>query len=236
MQTRSKQALGTIIFIAGLFISLGLAVVAIWGDFEAMSYFYNGAGYRSFSGLNCPVLMSRGEVETVSATFDNGSNEVIQPYYRVEISGTSASRRLEDQVPVAAHSSKRVQWTVSASDVDLGLFVMVKMDVLPIAGYSTRESTCGIVVLNMGGLSGGQVLSGGIGLSLIGIVLGLGLRETARRSTGGKDLSVRNALRAAGVASLLGLLTGLMGWWLIGVLFSAMTVLLLVILLRMTVT
>ncbi len=236
MQTISKQALGTIIFLAGLFLGLALAVVAIWGDFEAMSYFYSGAGYPSFNGLSCPVLMSRAETGTVSATFNNPSNEEIKPYYQVEISGSVADRTLENQIPVAAHSSRTVMWTVNANDIDLGSFVLIKMDILPMAGYSTRETTCGIVVLNLGSLTGSQVLTWGVVLSLLGIVLGLVIRQIGQKDLPGRSLSIRNVMRAAGIVVCAALLAGLLGWWLLGLLLVAMTILLLVILLRMAVT
>ena len=38
-------------------------------------------------------------------------------------------------------------WTVDAHDIDLGNFILVKVDVLPVAGYRTREATCGILVV-----------------------------------------------------------------------------------------
>ena len=236
MQTGQKKTLGTVLFLAGVLIGLGLAVLSIWGDYEAMSYFYSGAGYAGFSGLHCPALMARGQTTTISARLDNPGNEDIQPYYQVQISGIEGLRNLENQVTVPPHSSKTVEWTASASDIDLGSFVMVKMDILPMAGYSTREATCGMIVLNLGGLNGRQIVGWGLGLSLLGIVIGLVLRESGPETLGSKGLSIRNEMRATGVLTCLALLTALSGSWLFGVLFCAVTLLLLVILLRMAVS
>jgi hypothetical protein len=233
MKGRTKRTLGTVIFVLGLLLGLALAIVVLWGDFEATSYFNSGAGYAPFGGLNCPALMSPSEVATLSATFDNPGNREIQPYYEVEISGAAASRGLEGQPQVAAHSSKTVSWTVDANDIDLGYFVMTRIDVLPFAGNPARESTCGIVVLNLLGLSGSQILGLWLGASLIGIVLGLGMSETGNEAGDRKERSVQNGLRAGGVAVLLALLTALIGSWVISLIFSAITILLLLILLRM---
>ncbi len=236
MQTKSKQSWGTVIFLAGVLLGIVLAVLAVWGDFEAMSYFYSGAGYAGFNGLKCPVLLTSSEVAPVSARLDNPGSEEVQPYYQVEISGIARTRKLENQVAVPAHSSKTVQWTVSAADVDLGEFVMVKMDILPMAGYSTREATCGMVVLGFGGLSGGQVFGWGLALSLLAIFFGLVIRESGPQPLGGKQMSIRNGLRATGVLACLALFAALSGSWLFGMLFSALTILLLVILLRLAVS
>ncbi len=228
--------MGTGIFLAGVLLGIILAALTVWGDFEAMSYFYTGAGYAGFNGLKCPALLSHDEVATVSARLDNSTDGDIEPYYQVEVSGIAGTRKLENQVTVPAHSSKTVQWTVSSADLDLGSFVMVKMDILPMAGYSTREATCGMVVLNLGGLSGSLVVDCGLALSLLAILVGLVLREMGPEPLGGKELSLRNGLRATGVVTCLALFAALSGSWLFGVLFSAVTILLLVILLRMAVS
>jgi hypothetical protein len=232
MQTKSKHALGNVIFLVGMFIGLGMAIAAVWGDFEGMSYFYNGAGYDSFGGLICPVLMSRSDVSSVSASFDNPTDQEIKPYYKVNVSGRSTLRQIEDQVTVPAHGSRSVEWTVDANDIDLGYFIIMKMDVLPVAGYSTREATCGIIVLSLMGLTGGQIFGWALAASLLGIVLGLGLRESGNEIATGKALSFRNGMRAAGVAVSLAMLTGFVGSWLIGIVFCAISILLLIILLQ----
>ncbi len=236
MQAISKRKWGPIIFLAGSLIGLVMAILVTWGDYEAASYFNSGAEYESFSGLACPALMSRSEVATVSATFSNPSSKEIQPYYEAEISGAAASRHLEDQLPVPPHASRTVSWTVSSKDIDLGSFVMVKLDVLPFAGNPARETTCGMVVLNTGALTGGEVLAGGIGLSLLGMLAGLGLGETGRDVGDKKAQSISNVLRAVGVATLLALLTALAGSWLISVILCAITILTLAILLRVATT
>lgn len=236
MQTKQRKKLGTILFLTGVVLALGLAGLASWSDYEAMSYFYTGAGYAGFNGLHCPVLMSRGETPTISATLDNPSAEAVQPYYQVQISGIAGFRNIENQVTVQPHSKQTVQWTVSANDVDLGSLVMVKMDILPMAGYSTREGTCGMVVLSIGGLTGEEVAGAMLGLGLLGILVGLILREAGSEPIADKDLSIRGAMRTAGVLACLALFAALSGSWLFGILFIAVAVLLLVILLRLAVS
>jgi hypothetical protein len=231
MQTNSTRTSGTIIFVLAVLISLGLAIAAIWGDYEAMSYFYNGASYEMFDGLQCPVLMSPSEVATVSARFDNPDAEEIMPYYRFRVDGLTATRDIEAQIRVPPHGSATAQWTVDANDVNLGFFVLIKLNVLPIAGFPTREATCGIMVLNLLSLRGGPLLGLALGASLLGIVVGLGLRERGSGVLRPRELSARNGLRATGITALLAMLAGFMSWWLIGLLFCAATILLLVIML-----
>ncbi len=232
MQTNTSKLWGTLIYIVGLLLALLLALAAIWGDFEAVSYFNTGGSYAQFGGLHCPILISQSEVAPVSATFENGTDKTIEPYYEVQISGMAAQRSFDKQLQLLPHSSMTVRWTVSASDIDLGWFVMVRLTVLPFAGNPAREATCGMMVLNLGGLTGSQVLPWVVALSLLAIVLGLTLREGTGLPGTSKESTLRNGMRAASVAVLLGMLTGFLGLWLIGLIFSAITILLAVILLR----
>jgi hypothetical protein len=234
MQTMSKRTWGSILYLLGVLLGLGLAIITIWSDYEAHAFYEEGAGYDRFGGLSCPVLMSLSEVSTISATFDNNDDQAIQPYYEVDIAATASTRHMEDQLTVPAKSSKTVSWTVSAADINLGSFILIKMDVLPVAGFSTREATCGIFAMNLGGLPGKLVAGAWLGASLLGMVIGLGLRETGEEPLSSKAKNLRNAMRAAGITTLLALLAGFMGVWLIGVLFVAITILLLVISLNFT--
>jgi hypothetical protein len=235
MQKKSVRTLGTILFLSGIFLGLALAVAAIWGDFEGFSYFNTGAGYSSFNGLDCPVLMTRSETGTVTARFKNSSSEEFEPYYETAISGPASSRKFEGQLSVPAHMTKNIQWTVDANDVDLGFFIFVDMNVLPVAGYSTREDTCGIVVLDIPFLTGGQVLASMLTVSLIGILVGLGLweRSANKKSDGYTNLNL--ALRALGISSLLAVLTSMLSWWAAGLIFCVMAILLLAIILRLSI-
>ncbi len=234
MKTTARRTAGTVIFLAGLALGLCMALVPIWANLEAASYFSSGADYAQFRGLHCPILMGRSDTATVTSTFNNPNSKAIQPYYEVEVSGAGETRSLEGQVLIPAYASRTIYWTVDVSDIDLGYFIMNKFDVLPFAGNPAREATCGIMVLDLAGLNGAQIFDWGLVLSLLGLVGGLALREASEGRASSKERSERNGLRAAGIAACLALLTGFMGWWLVGVVFFAITILLLVILLRFT--
>ncbi len=232
MKKISTRTWGTLIYIVGLALALLLALSAIWGDFEALSYFNTGANYAAFSGLHCPVIMSQSEVAQVSAKFDNPTDKAIEPFYQVKLSGVAAPRSFQNQLQMPPHSSTTVKWTVSASDIDLGWFVMVKLTVLPFAGNPARAATCGMMVFNLGSLTGGEVLPWAVAVSLLGIVAGLTLREGKGQPENTREGTLRNGMRATGVSVLLAMLTGFLGLWLIGLIFSAITILLAAILLR----
>lgn len=232
MNHATRRIAAEILFVAGVLITLVLTALMAWAPFEGLSYFASGAGYDSFSGLHCPILISSTEAGQVRAEFRNSTDEVQQPYYEVEISGKVASRHLESQVSVPAQTIRVVRWTVSSEDVDLEPFIFVKLDVLPIGEYATREATCGIVVAGLGGLSGATALAVAIALGLISMLAGLmlpalGLNPVeAVRFDRDAGTNRRRASQALAVAATVGLLAGLMGWWLIALVLLAIGVLL----------
>ena len=229
MPTKSVHTLGGVIFLLGVVLGLVLALAAVWSDYEGFSYFNTGAGYPSFNGLVCPILMTRPEKSVVTAGFKNSTGQEFEPYYEVTISGSGSLRKLEGQLSVPAHATKSIQWTVDANDIDLGFFIFIDMQVLPVAGYSTREDTCGIMVLDLTGPTGGQIFGLTLAASLLGMVLGLGLWESNARLNINRYTNRHRALHAQGIAVLLALLTGLIGLWAAGLIFCVLAILLLVI-------
>ncbi len=231
MQTKSKHIIGGTVFFLGILIGLALAIATMWGNFEALSYFFSGATYAPFNGLQCPILMTHSETGTISAVFNNSRDQEYDPYYEMEIGGL-LPRKFEDQLSVAPHTSKSVLWTVDANDIDLGFFIFAKLDILPNAVYPSREATCGIVVLNIPGLTGGQIFWLVFALSLLGTISGFMLWENADGSSTGKESDQKHAMQALAILMLLAMLFSLLGWWGLGMLLSAITIVLMVVMLR----
>ncbi len=237
MHRKIARTAATALYLLGVLTIMALAAVTAWAAFEGLSYFATGAGYDLYGGMHCPILISPRENGVVAASFTNPTDQVLQPYYEVEISGRIAARQMEGQVDVIPHASQSVTWTVNARDIDLEPFIFVKMDVLPIGGYGTREATCGILVANVDGMSGVQALSLGLGIGLLCLVAGLLLPAVGLTPAelvlfdSEASTNSRRALQALGVASASALFAGLMGWWLPAMLLLAVSLLLLVMVL-----
>lgn len=233
MQGRMARSSAPVLYFLGVLATMALAALAAWPAFEGLSYFATGAGYAVYGGMHCPILISPREAGIIRADFANPTDAVIQRYYEVEISGRVAARHLEGQIALAPHTSEHVTWMVNAGDIDLEPFIFVKMDVLPIGNYGTREATCGILVADVAGMSGGEALSAGLAIGLLcllgGVLVpGLGLTpKEAMQFESKASTNSRRALQALGLTSATALLAGLMGWWPAAMLLLAVSLLLL---------
>jgi len=235
---RSFRRLGTALFFIGALIAILVAVGSAWADYEGLSYFATGAAYDPLHGLRCPVLLSQGDVGVVSLSFQNPTDKSIEPFYEVEVSGLTATRQLEGRLVVDPGMTQDAAWTVDAGDVDLGYFIFVKADVLPVAGYHTRQATCGILVVPLPGPTGDSTLFLMVTVSALCMLAGLILPvigvAPAEAAKFDREASTpwRRLIQTLGVTSALAMLAGLAGWWLAALVLCAICLLLLVISLR----
>ena len=226
MKIKSPRVLGNGFFFIGLIFGFALAVIFTWNKIETVNYFFRGATpYPPFKGLRCPVMITRSEQGLVTAHFDNPADEEDNFYYRVEISGRFEPRQIADNVTVVPHDRETVQWLVSEKDIDLGFFIFVKVVVLPNGLHPAQEATCGITVLNFQGLTGKQIFTTALVFSLLGIGFGLSILQRTSRNKGPGSLLL-------GIVMLLGMFSGFMGWWFLGLVFIVLAILLAAIFVR----
>jgi hypothetical protein len=232
MNKKSLRILSYAIFFPGIILGFALAAITIWNRTEAISYFFRGAKHEPFNGLHCPVLIAPAEKGILAAIFNNPTDEEDTFFYRAEISGTPSTRQVEDQITVSPHQAKSIRLTVDANDVDLMFFIFVKMNILPNSVHSSQEAVCGILIVDVLGLTGVQLSTIAIVFCFLGIAIGLGLwQQTGTRADG----NTQRLMQTLGIVVLLTMFTGAMGWWIAGGALLAVTLLLLVISLRLAI-
>ena len=230
MNTRLLRISSRILFFLGVLIGFALAVIAIWNSIEATNYFFQGVKYAPFGGLRCPLMIAPTEKGTVAAVFNNPTDGEDHFVYRAEISRKAFSaRQIDDQVAVSAHQSRSVQLTVDAQDIDLLFFILVKLTILPNSVHPSQEAVCGMMVVNLLGLTGAQITGAALLLSFLGMAVGLGLWQ---RTSTAADQDRPRVVRALGIAVILSMFTSALGWWIIAVVLAIITILLLFISLR----
>jgi hypothetical protein len=230
MNSRPFLILSRAFFFLGVAMGLILSVIAIWNDLESTSYFFTGVEHDPFNGLRCPVMIAPSERGTVTAVFNNSTDQEDNFYYRVEISGRSFStRQIEDHIAVPPHQAKNIRLTVDAQDIDLLFFIFTKMTILPNSVRSTQESTCGIMVTNILGLTGPQTSTAAVFLSFTAIAAGLGLwPQTSEKAERGS----RYIVPTLGFVVLFTLLVASMGWYAISIVLTIVIILLMLISMR----
>lgn len=130
---------------------------------------------------------------------------------------------------MSPHQTKTIQLAVDANDVDLMFFIFVKISILPNSVHRSQEAVCGIMVVNILGLTGAQISTAALFLSFLGIAVGLGLwQQTSTKADG----DMRRVVQTLGFVLLLTMFAASMGWWIVAIALLVVTILLMVISLR----
>jgi hypothetical protein len=213
-------------YVIGAAIGLFLIVISTWADLEATSYGFERLASGGLGGLRCPILMTPEESSTISFTISNPTDDLISPSIKTQVSTALLPEEYLEHLRLAPAASQRLQWTVGPENIDLEKFIFAKVLVYSAYPLPSRETTCGIFVVNLPG-NGQVILAILILLSFLG--MGWGLYSLNRsRST-----SIWLAKRFAGLVFValvivIGCILSFTGKWLLSVLL--MVVLLLTIL------
>lgn len=227
-KAKIKRSAGMMLFSLGILLGMALAGGAAWADFEAVFYGFHKLADKPLPGLRCPVLMTFSETGTVAATFANPADRPIQLMVRTDVSGRARMRSERTTLALAPGETKQAHWIVTSDDIDLGFFIFVQVSSYPAYPLPFRGSTCGILVLNLPLLTGGQIFAFTLVTSLLGIVVGLSLWQASHRPLVGRSVTVMLAMRFLAMVVLLGMFAAFRGEWLFSGLLLVIAVLMVV--------
>jgi len=219
------RALGFILLWLGILLAMALATAGTVADLEATFYGFPLWAEESLPGFRCPVLMTREETGTVSVILRNPTDRPIPFTARAEISTTGPARQVRNQVEVAAGEKARVDWTVTAADVDLKYFIFVNGMTNPTYPYPYRQSMCGILVLDVPGITGKQVFALTLFVSALGMVGGMFLWIKGNRPLEGRRRAATGAMTFLAIVVLTALVVSILGAWMAGVILLMLALL-----------
>jgi hypothetical protein len=216
-------------YVVGVVAGLYLIVVATWADMESAFYGFSRVANSGLQGLNCPVLMTRGETRSISLTVSNPLDVPLRPVIRAEISTRLLPEEFFEQLELAPGQTKRLEWPVDAENIDLGNFIFVKALVYSVYPLPNLEATCGIFVVDLPG-SGRTIFAlllllavGGLGGGLYGMSRAFALNAQMKKYIA--PMTFLTLVIFAGIA------VSATGGWMPSILLLAVALLMIVILL-----
>jgi hypothetical protein len=223
-----QRALGVFIFAIGVFFGMVLLGIAVWGDLEASLFDTSMRGDASLTTLRCPVMMTPNEIGRVSATFENTLGRPVTFTIRAHISQgyVTLMREIDSKLSLEPGETQTLEWTVTPDDAAYGRLVLMRVHLSAKYPLPSRDASCGILVVDQPYFTGNQITALTLATSLLSMIVGAGLWVVANRPLRGP---AREAIRAMGVlatSTLVGLVLGLLGQWLLGILFFVITLLL----------
>ena len=216
-----KPLFSGLLTLSGILIGLLLSVLAVWADYESTAYGFLRRAQAPFQGLICPVFIGKNESRIVSIKISNPTDRTLSPGVRTEISTSLELDSKTEHIKLAPGEQVTLQRTIGPDNIDLGLFIFVDALVYSAYPMPDRQNTCGILVLP---ITGGLILILGTALSILFM-------------TAGMFISYKNGLPARRprpmlfmvIATMLAMIFGFMGWWLLAVILIVFLILTLVI-------
>jgi hypothetical protein len=206
---------------------MALFGVVVWADFEAALFSPGIQQDAALRSLRCPVLITRSETGTVTASLKNPLERSTERYVEAHISDgyVTLMREINTRIPLDPGERQRLEWTVTADDAAFGRLVLVKVVLRARYPLPSRQGTCGILVVDVPFFRGNHFFALGFVVSLLSMAAGFGLWHRAGQPLRERGRQIGRAMGVLTGIVLLGTIVGLMGWWVPGLIFFVITVL-----------
>jgi hypothetical protein len=234
-----KLFVSLVVFILGLAISLAFNVFVLWANLEGMSFwgYPEALAFDSslttearLTSLSCPVILAPGESGTVAVTVRNPNDYPIEAWISAHISMLGMEENMLRELrsaPLEPGEKTTLRWEVSEQNKNNSGMILTRV-FLRLTEFHppARTRHCGIVTIDLWGLSSGLITSA----ALVGghILQGAGIwmwGQVKRKSTK-EDYFTRNVMIAMSIFSLLMTLGSLTHSWVISMLSLLLSLLL----------
>lgn len=230
---RTLDVVGRILFAFGILLGVVFWGSAVWVDIEAFLFDSSLDADAALTSLRCPVLITAAEVGEIRATVSNSLDWAIQPKLTFHVTDgfVSLMREESEHLPLAPGEKRELSWQVTVEDAAWDYFILARVFLPRAYPLPSRTSSCGIVALDIGFLTGGQLAAMVILVSGVLMGLGLYLWSVAHKPLEGRRLQEARARGALIALVVLGVVFGMLGFWLPGLVCLVVLVLLIVVML-----
>lgn len=228
---RGAHVLWMLLFSVGALLGILLFGSAAWGDLEASLFDAAIRGEAPLRGLKCPVFITATESGTVSLPLKNPLERptIFTVRARITDGFVLLKREQTSRLSLGPGEEATLEWGVTPKDAAYGGHLIL-VRVYQFARYPlpSRDSSCGIWVIRAGYLTGVQILVFALLASLAAMVAGIGLWVRASRPLSRERRGIIYGMVALAGLVVIGIVAGLLGWWVLGIGLVAIIVLMVV--------
>jgi hypothetical protein len=223
---KSQRVISLIIYSFGIILGMAIAGGIVWSDLEA-SLFDSAIKAKSTLSLSCPVAITMNEVGTITATLKNPVDREKNFYVRAHISEgyVSLKREINQQIPVAPGEKEKVSWEIYPEDAAYNRIILFRAYVNASYPVPSQGNFCGVLVLDIPGLTGMQFFILMLGLSLALIIGGMAYWRKINQPMDKNIESMTNAMIALAAIIYGAIIVSYLGIWILGILLFAISIL-----------
>ena len=208
----------TVLFLIGTLLGTAFLAATTWAGLEASLFNPTNRGDAVLRTMTCPLVLTKGETGTVTATFYNPGPNPTSPTVRTITSFGSVSYhgQADRRFLIQPGETVKQEWEIDADRPVWGALVFVRLYQFASYPLSSSSGYCGILVLDLPFTKGATLVATAISVSLLCLAGGLALRLRGSRSAGKRQVVITRAMVVLASLVTLGLFVPLVGSWLIG--------------------
>lgn len=217
-QKRNRNALSMLIFSLGLILGVAFIVGATWGDLEAFVFDTTYSADAKINSLKCPILITRGELGVVSASFSNPTEKAVRRLVQAHITEgyVTLYREVETRLALEPGETQLVEFEVNPEDAAFNRFILVRLHTLRQSPFPSSTGACGIMVANIPFFTGNQIVAFVALASLAAMAVGMGLWMSQNREPQGRQRRTTYSMIGLAGVVLVGMFGSFLGYWVIG--------------------
>jgi hypothetical protein len=221
MKNSVLRTLSILIFSIGVLAGMALFVSATWADMEGIFYGFFRYGNKATTAMHCPILVSSDETATITTRIKNTTDTTIRPNVRFLASTPGLTEEQATRLLLEPGQHESLELTVDSDNLVLERFIFVKMATFLSYPMNNVEQTCGILVLNLHGITGKQLTIVVVIISLVGMVAGIALWSAANKPLKFRSRDIMRAMLTLTVTVIAGLFSAMFAGWLPGLILTA---------------
>lgn len=215
---RLSRGLGVTLFSIGVLLGIALISIPVWADLEATLFDPGIQASARLRALRCPVMITGNETAMIKLRLKNTLDRNTSFFVRAHITDgyITLMREFTTDIPLAPNESQTLSWEITADDAAFERLVLFRVTTR--GGYPLPDAggTCGVLTVGSSRLTGNQIYGIGLVLCLISLVVGGGLWIANNRHVLDARIQFTRAMGLIAISTLVGIVTGLLGWWVVG--------------------
>ncbi len=207
------------LFVMGLIWGLLFWGVLLAGHLEASRFETTPLGETGLDTLRCPLLLTTGETNEITAVLENPSDrERRRTAYTFVTDGSILLAREETfRTTLAPGQSEQIVLPIHASDAAWDWMILARVVVLRNNPLPGQTAACGIPVLPVPLVTGGQLTAVSLFTIVVGLVGGTAIWKMIEKSDHGRGPETDRGMIGMTITLLLGLTITIWGWWFPGI-------------------
>lgn len=200
-----------VLFLAGVFLAMAFSTGILWGEVETRMYTLKSDSLGL--AVNCPLVLSAHETGTIRTVILNSLNEEVLPVVTAKFSREGTPQETSETLTLTPGASKAMTWHVDESNIIYGRLILVNISQRNYRDLTARQGYCGILFLNMLGMSGSLIVVLLCVVSLLGVLGGSALWLRLHTPLNKTDTALMRPFASLAILVALGLITALLRWW-----------------------